>query len=58
MTEQADNVAKICFEFYQKNLVTKSKPKENEWTNLAAILQKSKSNLHYNLQSNFFYDLV
>ncbi len=36
-----DKVAQLCFEFYQKALSTKSKPKENEWTNLAAILLKS-----------------
>ena len=37
---EADEIAKLCLEFYEKKIVCKSKPKDNEWTNLAAILQK------------------
>lgn len=34
----ADKIAQTCFDFYAKNLMTKSKPAPNEWTNLAAIV--------------------
>lgn len=34
----ADKIAKLCFDFYEKNLLTKSKPATNEWTNLASIV--------------------
>jgi hypothetical protein len=49
----ADFIAKICFDFYDKNLITKSKPKENEWTNLAAILMKGSFKIIVKLFSYF-----
>ena len=33
-----DKIAQTCYDFYDKNLVVKSKPANNEWTNMAAIL--------------------
>ncbi|RNA08298.1 tRNA-specific adenosine deaminase 1 [Brachionus plicatilis] len=33
-----NEIAKICYDFYDKNILVKSKPTNSEWTNLAAIL--------------------
>ena len=34
----ADHIAQLCFEFYDKNLSKNGKPKNNEWTVLSAIV--------------------
>lgn len=33
-----DRIAKVCYDFYDKNFLTKSKPNDSEWTNMSAIL--------------------
>lgn len=35
----ADFLAKLCFDSYEKNIYAKNKLNKNEWTNLAAIVQ-------------------
>ena len=35
---EADSVANVCYQAYEKNLANKNKLAKNEWTNLAAIV--------------------
>ena len=36
--EDADIVAKLCFEFFDKKLSKNGKPNDKEWTTLSAVL--------------------
>ncbi|CAF0710605.1 unnamed protein product [Brachionus calyciflorus] len=45
-----DKIAKCCYEFYDRNILIKSKPAKNEWTNLAAILV-TKDHINYKVLS-------
>lgn len=38
----ANEIAKLCYSFYKTNLPIKSKPTNNEWTTLAAIVLSSR----------------
>lgn len=39
-----DRVAKLCYDFYAKNIPAKNKPVDGEWTTLAAILMITTKN--------------
>jgi hypothetical protein len=36
--EDANKIAKLCFDFYDKKLSKNGKPNAQEWTTLAAVL--------------------
>lgn len=38
-----DKIAKLCYDFYDKNLTIKNKLTKKEWTNLASILVIDKN---------------
>jgi tRNA-specific adenosine deaminase 1 len=40
----ANRITKLCYNFYDKTVPEKNKPKKNEWTNLAAIVLQIKLN--------------
>lgn len=49
----ADFLAKLCFDSYEKNIYAKNKLNKNEWTNLAAIVQ-----LNNDFKSKFMLKLI
>jgi len=38
MNINADLIAKICFDFFKKNIPKNNRPSSSEWTTLAAVL--------------------
>lgn len=38
MDLDVDEVARVCFKFYENKLLVKAKPAKNEWTTLASIV--------------------
>ena len=44
----ANQIAQLCFDFYDKNISKNGKPTSNEWTILAAIIVHFKNDLNSN----------